>query len=114
MKEKEQVQDEKLRLMVFKSAWELGKKIDGYLLDMYNYDKDKYTFIVPINEVFFSDGHTKVEINSTVSGTGLGLVITKKLIDIMNGNIEVKSEEGKGTTFIVNIPQGIPKNIEVL
>ena len=55
-----------------------------------------------------------VEINSTVSGTGLGLVITKKLIDIMNGNIEVKSEEGKGTTFIVNIPQGIPKDIEVL
>ena len=39
--------------------------------DMYNYDSSKYTFIVPINEVFFSDGHSKVEINSTVRGKDL-------------------------------------------
>ena len=68
MKEKEQVQDEKLRLMVFKSAWELGKKIDGYLLDMYNLDKNEKTFILPIKESFFEDGHLKVEISSSVRG----------------------------------------------
>ena len=68
---KDQLEKEKLRLIVFKSALELGKSIDSHLLDMYNYDKDKYTFIVPINEVFFSDGHSKVEINSTVRGKDL-------------------------------------------
>ena len=82
---KEQLEREKLRLIVFKSALELGQKIDEHLLDMYNYDKDKYTFIVPINEVFFSDGHTKVEINSTVRGKDLFF-----LTDIENCSIEYK------------------------
>ena len=47
---KKQVEKNDLRLMVFKSADELGKKIDEHLLDMYKLDKDKYTFIVPIKE----------------------------------------------------------------
>ncbi len=34
-------------------------------------------------------------------GTGLGLTITRKLVNLMNGSITLKSEEGKGTTFIV-------------
>ena len=67
-----------------------------------------------MDKLFTKFERLDVEINSTVSGTGLGLAITKKLINIMNGNIEVKSEEGKGTTFIVNIPQEVPKDIEVL
>src|SRR5260221_2199562 len=37
-------------------------------------------------------------------GTGLGLAITKKIIDQHGGTIEVQSEEGKGTTFVVSIP----------
>ena len=37
-------------------------------------------------------------------GTGLGLSIVKKVIEIVNGKIEVESEVGKGTTFIVYIP----------
>ena len=37
-------------------------------------------------------------------GTGLGLVISKRIIDLMQGNIVVESEEGKGSRFTVRIP----------
>lgn len=63
-----QIENERLRLMVFKSALELGKKVDEHLLDMYGLDKNEYTFIVPLKENFFSDGHLKVEIMDTVRG----------------------------------------------
>lgn len=72
--EKKQIENEKLRLMVFSSAKELGEKLDKHLLDMYNIDSDKYTFIVPIKESFFSDGHLKVEISDTVRGKNLFLL----------------------------------------
>ena len=45
------------------------------------------------------------EKNSTISriqGTGLGMAITKNIVDMMNGSIDVKSEEGVGTEFIVS------------
>ncbi|MCM1320565.1 MAG: response regulator [Bacteroides sp.] len=44
------------------------------------------------------------EQNSTVSGiqgTGLGMAITKNIVDMMHGTISVKSEQGKGTEFSV-------------
>ena len=47
------------------------------------------------------------ERTSTVSrtqGTGLGMAITKNIVDMMGGTIEVYTEQGKGTEFIVRLP----------
>lgn len=82
---KKQIEKENLRLIVFKSAEELGKKIDAHLLDMYHLDKNKYTFIVPIKENFFEDGHFKVEIDDTVRGKDIFT-----LTDIGNYSVEYK------------------------
>jgi len=37
-------------------------------------------------------------------GTGIGLSLTKELIELMNGNISVNSQPGEGSEFIVNLP----------
>ena len=54
------------------------------------------------------------ERTSTVSrtqGTGLGMAITKNIVDMMGGTIEVQTEQGKGTEFIVCLPLRIqPKH----
>lgn len=45
--------------------------------------------------------------NQSVEGTGLGMTITKQLIELMGGKISVRSKYGKGTTFYLELPQEI-------
>ena len=60
-----------------------------------------------INKLFNKFERLDIEKNSTTEGTGLGLAITKKLVEIMGGKINVESNYGKGSLFIVEIPQKI-------
>lgn len=48
-------------------------------------------------------------INSINRGHGLGLSITKSLLDVLGGNIDIVSTKGEGSTFTINIPES--KNI---
>jgi len=43
--------------------------------------------------------------NREVTGTGLGLPIVRRLLDLMGGSIDVESEYGKGSTFTMRLPQ---------
>lgn len=73
-------------------------------------------FVEHIFEPFEREKNTTL---SGVQGTGLGMAITKNIVDMMNGSIKVKSEQGVGTEFTVSFtfrlhsdmkePQHIPE-----
>lgn len=54
--------------------------------------------------IFENFTREKTSSESGVIGTGLGMPIVKKLVDLMHGTISIESEEGKGTTVVVNLP----------
>lgn len=60
-----------------------------------------------ISRLFNKFDRLDAERNTTVEGTGLGLAITKKLVELMGGKINVESTFGKGSIFMVNVPQRI-------
>jgi signal transduction histidine kinase len=61
-------------------------------------------FLPHIYEEFSRENNTT---DNKIEGTGLGMPIVKRLVDIMGGTIEVKSEKGKGSSFTVIIPHRI-------
>lgn len=58
-------------------------------------------FLLRLFEPF---GRSEVARRAKIGGTGLGLTIVKKLVDMMGGQIVVTSEVGKGTTVALNLP----------
>ena len=59
-----------------------------------------------VERIFDAYTRFNVEANRSAEGTGLGMSITRNLIKLMGGDISVESEPGKGSTFVVHIPQG--------
>ncbi len=60
--------------------------------------------------IFEAFTREKTSTVSGIQGTGLGMAITKSIVDMMGGTISVNSEEGKGTEFIVTIPCRLNEN----
>ena len=58
-------------------------------------------FLNHIFEPFVQERH---DARSIYQGTGLGMTIVKRYIEMMNGTIDIKSKEGVGSTFIITIP----------
>jgi PAS domain S-box-containing protein len=56
-----------------------------------------------MEEIF--DPFIQARDQKNIGGTGLGLAITRRLTTLMNGTISLKSELGKGSTFMVKIPE---------
>ncbi|MFI3254148.1 MAG: ATP-binding protein [Eubacteriales bacterium] len=63
-----------------------------------------------MDKLFASFERINTTKNRSIEGTGLGLAITKRLCEMMDGNVEVSSEIGKGTTFTVTLIQQYREN----
>jgi CheY-like chemotaxis protein/anti-sigma regulatory factor (Ser/Thr protein kinase) len=60
-----------------------------------------------VEKLFDEYSRFNLEANHSVEGIGLGMPITKYLVDMMTGGISVESERGKGSVFTVRLPQGV-------
>jgi CheY-like chemotaxis protein len=60
-----------------------------------------------VDKLFDEFTRFNTQMNSSVEGSGLGMNITRHLIRLMGGEIDISSELSKGTAFTVRLPQGI-------
>lgn len=87
------------------STRSLGITANGYEMLEFKIEDNGYgmskEFVDIIFQPFSREKNTTI---SGISGTGLGMAIVKNLVELMNGNVYVESEPGKGSTFTVQIP----------
>ena len=60
-----------------------------------------------IKDLFNTFTQANDTINKEYSGTGIGLSITKKIVNLMGGNVYVKSIENEGSVFLISIPRDV-------
>jgi len=68
-------------------------------------------FAATVFEAFTRENSSTV---SGIQGTGLGMAITKNVVDMMNGSIACESEKDKGTEFIIRLPLKINDNASAI
>ena len=56
-----------------------------------------------IEKIFHAFTREEDSVTNKIQGTGLGMAITKNLLDLMGGKITVESEKGRGSTFTVDL-----------
>jgi signal transduction histidine kinase len=76
--------------------------------------KDKGIGISPEDQEWLYEPFKRGVNASTITGTGLGLALVKKCLDLHQGEITIQSEIGVGTTVTVTFPQNQPSTIEQL
>jgi signal transduction histidine kinase/ActR/RegA family two-component response regulator len=64
-------------------------------------------------EIFESFTQERTDTSRVFGGTGLGLTISQKLVELQDGSIEVESEKDEGSTFYVTLPFEVSENAEV-
>jgi PAS domain S-box-containing protein len=82
-----------------------GSTEDGVTLIFIVSDTGRGMMPEEVSNIFNKYSRFHMEANRTAEGTGLGMGITKHLISLMNGEIYIKSEPGKGSTFTVRLFQ---------
>lgn len=89
------VKDDKIRLLISVQDSGIGIKKEN------------------IDKLFSKFDRLGVEKETSVEGTGLGLAITKKIVELMHGKINVQSEYGSGSKFVIRVEQRILKGKEL-
>ena len=89
-----------------------GKKENGsnVVLAMEISDSGRGMKLEEIKSLFSEFERFSAEQDRNIEGTGLGMSITKNLVNAMGGKIDVESEYGRGSTFTVTLPQEICRN----
>ena len=67
-----------------------------------------------IERIFDEFSRERNSEKNNIEGSGLGMAIVKRLVGIMGGNIEVKSEQGKGSVFTITIPHRIASKDDIV
>ena len=65
-----------------------------------------------LKEIFVPFTRERTSTVSGIQGTGLGMAIVKNIVDLMEGDIKVESEQGKGTEFIVSFTFRKASNVD--
>ena len=92
---------------------ELPSEKEGYIKLIYRVEDDGIgmspEYLAKMYQPFTRATDSRV---NTIQGTGLGLTITKRMVDLMGGTIECESEVGKGTIFTVTLDLQISEKPE--
>lgn len=98
----------KIALEIFKTA-RVGKKVELFFIVV---DSGIGIEKADLSKLFKSFSQVDASISRNFGGTGLGLNITKQLVEMMGGVIECESEKNKGSTFSFSIWVEVPSEEE--